>query len=253
MKKFTPLLFACCLMAADFWQSKPFTEWNDKEVHKILTSSPWARAVSVELGAATPSALDSGAGGRDALGNRPPALDAPASPGVIGAPGGAPGGAPDGGATRSSATVDQMAENRSITLTIRWQSALPIKQALARARYGAEAATSPEARKLVEENSTYVIALSGLSPALAKANLAGNKDAVRRQTSLAVKGQPALEPSDVVINPQEKQVELLFVFPKTAAYTLDDKEVEFSTRLGALAVKYKFRLKDMLFNGKLDL
>jgi hypothetical protein len=48
-------------------------------------------------------------------------------------------------------------------------------------------------------------------------------------------------------------MDLFFVFPKTPAFVLDDKEVEFSTKLGALVVKYKFRLKDMLFNGQLDL
>ena len=34
---------------------------------------------------------------------------------------------------------------------------------------------------------------------------------------------------------------------------MDDKEVEFSTRLGQTMVKQKFHLKDMVFNGKLDL
>ncbi len=44
------LLFAggvCTLLAADFWQTKKFTEWSDKEVLKILADSPWAEKVSI--------------------------------------------------------------------------------------------------------------------------------------------------------------------------------------------------------------
>jgi hypothetical protein len=45
----------------------------------------------------------------------------------------------------------------------------------------------------------------------------------------------------------------VFLFPKTVAIDMDDKEVEFSTKLGQTIVKTKFKLKDMVFNGKLDL
>jgi hypothetical protein len=42
-------LGAIALTAADFWQSKKFTEWSDKEVQKILRDSPWARPGEVRL------------------------------------------------------------------------------------------------------------------------------------------------------------------------------------------------------------
>lgn len=32
-------------LAADFWQSKPFTEWTKKDVEQITSSSPWAQTV----------------------------------------------------------------------------------------------------------------------------------------------------------------------------------------------------------------
>ncbi len=38
-----PLLavLAVYLLAADFWESKPYTEWDDKEIQKIFDDSPW--------------------------------------------------------------------------------------------------------------------------------------------------------------------------------------------------------------------
>ena len=38
------------LWAADFWQTKPYTEWNDKDTQKLLNSSPWAREVELPMG-----------------------------------------------------------------------------------------------------------------------------------------------------------------------------------------------------------
>jgi hypothetical protein len=239
---FASFLFALSLMAADFWQSKPFTEWNDKEVRKVLTSSPWAHEVSVALAGPT-SAGRGERPGADELPRRPVAPDQEPGAG-LGAPGGNVASREPGARTDPEMT-------QTLVLTVRWQSALPLKQALARIKYGAEAATSPEAKKFLDDNSTYLISVAGLPQTTIR--LAAIKDAVKQQTTLSAKGQPALQPLDIVLSPQGKLMDLFFVFPKTPAFVLDDKEVEFSTKLGALVVKYKFRLKDMLFNGQLDL
>src|SRR5687768_9771522 len=34
-------------MAADVWDAKPFTQWSDKELEKVLTDSPWAGKASI--------------------------------------------------------------------------------------------------------------------------------------------------------------------------------------------------------------
>ena len=38
---------ALVLMAADVWNSKPYTDWSDKDLQKITTDSPWAKKTSV--------------------------------------------------------------------------------------------------------------------------------------------------------------------------------------------------------------
>ena len=45
------------------------------------------------------------------------------------------------------------------------------------------------------------------------------------------------------------------MFPRTGSYeiTLADKKVEFVAQVGSLKVKRKFKLKDMIYNGKLEL
>ena len=49
LKKLSVLLFLCalCMWAADFWTTKPFTDWNEKEVQKVLTDSPWVGKVTM--------------------------------------------------------------------------------------------------------------------------------------------------------------------------------------------------------------
>ena len=33
----------------DFWETKPFSEWSDEEVDRMLTDSPWAKSMSVNF------------------------------------------------------------------------------------------------------------------------------------------------------------------------------------------------------------
>ena len=46
---------------------------------------------------------------------------------------------------------------------------------------------------------------------------------------------------------------VVFGFPRTDPITLDDKDVEFVTTLGTPEVKQKFKLKDLVVNGELEL
>jgi len=80
---------------------------------------------------------------------------------------------------------------------------------------------------------------------------------------LSAKGKTELKPSGLEFTSGPSaisgrftspgEVSALFHFPRSVPYTLDDKEVEFATKLGDLSLKYKFRLKDMVFNRKLEL
>jgi hypothetical protein len=251
MRKLTPLLFTCCLMAADFWQSKPFTEWSDKEVHRILTNSPWVHEVSIEMGSPAAAAPDNGGrAGAGGSGTRPPGMDPAVGPAIMVPID--PAATEADRAKRAADSVGQMSgEGRSLQLTVRWQSALPVKQAQVRLRFGAEGVASVDAKKLLEDGMNYLIAVSGLTPSLMRAPQA--KSDILQRTTLSAKGKDPVHASDILVSPSGKVTEAIFVFPKTTPLDLDDKDVEFSTQFGTFPVKSKFRLKDMVVNGALQL
>jgi len=241
MKRLTLLVAAFSLMAADPWQSKPFTEWSDKDVQKILTNSPWAHSVSVggSAGDNVPAPERSG--------NRPAGMN---SPGETGAMGPSSIG-PEGSRDRSRDAIPSGVETNSVVLSVVWQSAATVKQAMVRRRFGVEGAASVDAKKFLNEDAGYLIALAGLTPQLIRAPQ--EKAQVLQQTTLAAKGKEAVHPTDILVSPNGKVSEAIFVFPKTVPFTIEDKEVEFSTVLGGMVVRNKFHLKDMVVNGALQL
>jgi hypothetical protein len=248
MKKSASILFlfSFCLWAADFWQSKPAAEWSDKDLQKMMSNSPWARPYSISMNGPAPPVM------RGSNNGDPNADLSPAPP--ISEGGGGRGGR--GGASPSPAAAggDSGGGGASATIVARWQTALPVKEALVRLKYRSEAATSPEAAQLLARQETdYLLVLTGQLRPFLRGNPDSLKKALIDASLLSAKGKTALKPSDVQLGASGTAVDAFFYFPRSAPYTLDDKEVEFSTRLGDVALRYKFRLKDMVFNGKLEL
>jgi hypothetical protein len=232
MKKIVALLFlfAFCLMAADFWQ-KPYTEWPDKDLQKMMTNSPWAHTVSVSMGAPITTPETGHGGGSGGGGGR-----------------GGPQGGAGGGADAPIPGI------REPEIVARWQSAMPIRQAFVRLKYGAEAGKSDDAQKyLGKEQTTYEVVLSGpLQPFLR-----GKPDEIAKNLSevtfLSTKEKGAVKPTSIEVGKPGPSMDVLIAFPRSMPFALDDKEVEFSTKLGTSTVKIKFRLKDMVYSGKLEM
>jgi hypothetical protein len=222
-------VFTYTLAAADFWQAKLFTDWSDKEVQKVKENSPWAKQIQVAMGG--------GEGTPDAGGKRKGGGSGGAMPNDL-APGAAEGAAGAG---------------MGMTFTIRWQSALPEKQALVRQRFGAEAGTSAEAKQILgNPEPDYVIVVEGLSRGMVRGDADEIKKTLMEATALVIKGKEPIKPKDFRVAGQGK-VTAVFAFPRTNPITEDDKEVEFQCKVGGVNLRQRFRLKDMLFNGKLEL
>jgi hypothetical protein len=212
-------LVSFCLNAADFWQAKPPAEWTQKQLQKMITDSPWAQPFSVPLSGS--------AGGR--------------------------GGGGGGGKGRGGGG-DQGGQSESVEIVARWQSAAPLKQALMRLRFGAEAGTSPQAKEFLDHVETsYVIVVSGSLRGYLRGNPEELKADLITATALTSKGKLPLKPSEVELTVSQTTGNIVFYFPRSAPYTLDDKDLELSTKLGTVPLVYKFRLKDMVFGGKLEL
>jgi hypothetical protein len=137
-------------------------------------------------------------------------------------------------------------------VTVAWLSGLPIRQAVVRRRIGLDAPIPPdEQRRLSEDEPFYVVAVVGLPIRVVQG---GTIDEVRGRTALRPTRKEPIKPEDIRVFPDGDQaVRVEFVFPKTNAITLDDKDVEFVTKMGAADITKKFGLADMTVRGRLAL
>ena len=229
---------ALLLTAADFWNSKAYTEWGDKDLQKIMTDSPWAKRTAVlslegpsapAVGGATPSRGKGGpaAGGDD---SSPPA------------PLSEKGGGGGGGAVQMP----------SAEVVVSWATALPIKEAIAKAKYGKEVATSPDAKTFLEREEQFYIVEVTPFPFRGRS---GDefRSALAKSAVLNIKGKDSIHAMDVQVNPRGRTLDLYFLFPRQRVLTLEDSEVEFNAKAGDVPIKQRFKLKDMVFSGKLAL
>ena len=257
------LMGVAILSAANFWETKDYTQWSAKEVKRILHNSPWAKKVALTFGGMSgaggqrpPGGFEGGAGGGAGGGGGGFGGAGGGGGGGGGGFGGAGGGGGGGGgASRGGGGYNRAGGGRmppQRELTIQWSSALPIKQALMRGRFGNEAHTAAQAKQFLEKSEThYVVAVAGFSGRMA--GMSRNTDRLKETTALKRKSKDPIRPEIIETHRQEESVTLFVSFPRTDPIALEDKNVEFEMKLGPMTVKRKFRLKDMLFDGKLEL
>jgi len=240
------LVLSAVALAADFWSAKPYTEWSDKEAAKLLSNSPWAHEVAL-------SASTRAADGGPLIGSGGPPRPQAGGSGVNSAPMDAVGTLPDG--TRRpgdppSANSGPGAETPHAI--VRWQSALPVKQALL-VRKGRTDLTSPEdAKRFLEaDEPQYVLAVSGLRMTLPLGGaVPAMKEAIRASAWLLRKGKDPIAAEKVEMFARTNGVELFVLFPKTKPIAVEDREVEFRAATASGEVQAKFRVKEMLLGGK---
>jgi len=210
----------------------------------MLNNSPWAREVMLAGGPA-------GGGGGGGTGGR---SSGRGGMGGGGGMGGSRGGMDGGEAGPMGSGGTGGGGIRAVTMLVRWTSSLPVKQAMIRLRLPGEGDASQAEAMLAREEQSYV-----LTPAQAPGgNAAGDPVRLRemflRTASLNRKGKESIKPSDVEAVRQEGGGFIVaLIFPKTDPITLEDKDVEFAMRLGQMQIKRKFSLKEMVYEGKLQL
>ena len=283
------LMLGCvAVFGADSWQNKAPSDWTSEDVTKILNDSPWSQQVKLQMG-------EGGGGrgmGRGGYGGGGMGRGGYGGGGMGGPGGGGWGGGGMGGGggwggngggggwggNRGGGQGGDSRQGRPSSVTVRWQSAAPVQQALAKqngnggssapADYQAQPATTPAATPAAAPKDEYVIAVAGLpqwSGRRRNADSDENQDSANSQqdrlnamldrmkesTTLTPKGKSPFGPDKVE---RADDGTFLFYFPKSEqALSLDDKEVEFATRLGPMDVKTKFKLKEMTYQGKLAL
>jgi hypothetical protein len=121
-------------------------------------------------------------------------------------------------------------------------------------KFGGEAATATQAQQiLASANDVYLVVLEGLPERMARMGGGRLQETLKKTTMLKRGSKEPLAPAQVQIGVADKQVLIYFAFPKTDAIVLEDKEVEFVSKVGPAEFKRKFKLADMVVDGKLTL
>ena len=205
------------LAAADVW-TKPAAEWTEKDLETMLSNSPWADRMLVETGQrGNVSTVDDG--------------------------------------------KSAMQGNLTAPIVLAWRTALPIRQAVAMRTKAAANETEP----------TVSVLLASGFPGQFRTD-ATDTAKLLADTAIKVKGKPDIHPTEVQIPnaapapggapgggkgkggfPGGGTFDLIYAFPKHAGLTVDDKEFEFVTKVGKMNIRKKFKLKEMVVNGKLEM
>jgi hypothetical protein len=240
------LLPVCAVLlwaASQPWKSSDPKDWTSQDADRVLTNSPWAQSVSASFALAEDDPPP------------PPAIDVPQA-GMPSPRNGATDGRWDGGVSRVNRNGTPTLE-----VTVRWDSALPVRQASERKRGGLP--YSPE-----QLRKDYIVTVIGLVPAgrYGQPQLRTNSssdgledlrnpeemlEGMMRYSFLFPRGKSSIRPEDAKLDTSTGALHIFF--PRTQAIEADDKEVTFQMRFGSLSVVRKFRLKDMMYHGQLEL
>jgi hypothetical protein len=238
------------LLASDQkWMEKDYTEWTPAEAQRVLQDSPWAKQAAAFFGTTdedardfpvqSPSPRDAGMGGRAVS-------DGHWDGGV--------GRMPSGG-------------NPSLPVLVRWDSALPVREALFRTHASDLRDTE---HTLTEPDKYYVLTVVGLVRARQQVqsgatdfpdsgsnqgrmayDVTQTRQGLMNLTRLYPRNEKPIVPADVRITEATGTVQVFF--PKTVPIDPKDKEVIFQITYGSIKVTQRFKLKDMMYRGKLEL
>ena len=225
------------LVAADSaWKSKPAAQWTEEDARQVLVASPWAKQITAvitrrltedQLREAGQMGQPRGVGNErvDPKGSGPKV-----SPNVF-------TGA--GGNDRSSRSLPQ-----SITLRLRWESALPVRLAELK---------SHEIEPPTLEGDGYSIAVYGVPGGNFKGDPKQLGEPLKSLATLKREGKKDARPVRVEVFQTENGVVVVYLFPLSAEISKKDQRIQFEAHIGRIVFAQTFELSEMEFMGKLEL
>ena len=234
MRWLISLIPVVLLVATDSgWRTKPATEWSEQDAVQLLSASPWARQfrAGITRRLSEDELRDGGQMGQ--------------SHGV-----GYDGVDPKGSGPRMPTGVFK-ANPRSlrsmpqaVTLSIRWESALPVRLAELKSR---------QIEPPTLEGEGYRIAIYGVPGGSFKGDPTQLGEPLRKEAVLRREGKKDVRPIRVEVFQRENGLVVAYLFPLSAEITPTDNRVEFEAHIGRIIVNQAFDLRDMQFQGRLEL
>jgi hypothetical protein len=242
----TLLLAALVWAGGDPWKSKPYQQWDAKDVRKVLDASPWARSVQVEA----PWISGADAGGPDSGGTSSQPGPARAGPGARSGPGGS---GPDTGAGGPPTAA-------LATYLVRWASSRTMREAVFRsAILAGQIKEDAAAQQLAQPVESYEIVVAG--PDMKPFQSVDDKILQNGAFLMDRKTKQKIAPTSVKIQNSEdgkKIVSVAFSFPKksdTGISTIgaDVKVVDFQCVVTNVKIEASFDTSKMADTAGRDL
>jgi hypothetical protein len=226
--------------ATDPWKEKAPQDWDQKDVQKILTDSPWSR--QFQFG----SAPDGGTGSATT------AVGSAAHP-TVGSPERIQPGAPAGVSGDLSPGMGPVTK-----FTVSWHSSRTVREALLREKELSGSLPDQARRDLAAKYDVYEISISGSN--LSAFGKETPEDLKAHSYLMLKSSKEKIAPVKVVIQktPGGNPVAILFDFPQKTtagepAIAPSEKSVEFSARTGNLPLKVTFDISKMSTKDGRDL
>jgi hypothetical protein len=226
------------LVAADAsWQGKQVSEWSEDDAKQVLAESGWVKSVTPTMikGSQSSSGPGMGRGGNIGIG----------IPGFPGGGMGRRGGMGQNPNNGNNNPNNDPSNQKLPMLTLRWESAMPVREAELKAR-DVNAPT-------LEDDAHYAIAVYGVPVTMTNGDSKRLADDCKKKAALKRDGKKDIQPSSVQILRREDGPVIVFLFPRAKEITRDDRRIEFDAQINKLTLTQSFYLEDMTFQGKTEL
>ncbi len=220
-------LAACLLLAADSsWKDRPISQWTADDAKQVLTDSPWVKQVTPQ------NVRDLSPDERREGGN----MEASVGKGV-----GIAGLGILGRRRQEEAIARAHYKPTPEAVTVRWESALPVRTA--------EQKTGETAVPAIDRDHYAIVVYDILTPK--RWNLASELKGIaflKRDT------KKDLKPSHVdILRNDDGTATIVYLFPRSVEITKKDGRLLFIAQIGRLFVSQFFYTEQMQLQGQLEL
>lgn len=223
------LTVAALAWASDVWKTKPYQQWNQKDVDKILNDSPWVKKTSVAANWKSGDVLTS----PEIVTGSPSATNNPSA--AMNGPGG----------------LGMRPRERMVQFEARWVSAKTVREAMARLAVIEKKLMPATAKsKLATRPNDYMIAITGKD--MTPFSKLEGADLAKTSYLKMSKSKEKLAPSSVSIDRSpgsSKVVDVIFHFAKTVngqpTIAANEKGIEFVCKVAKSTLRFRFDPRKM--------